>query len=65
MKKYKSLKTKKAELYGVLSYKRDKQEFDADYYELMVEYMDLLDEIELFNIIEYVISLFKKEEKES
>ena len=59
MKKYKSLKTRKNELYGILTYKANKKEFDTDYYEMMVEYMRLTDSCELFEFIEYVISLFK------
>ena len=59
MKKYKSLKVKKAELRAILNYKKERKEFDSEYYELITDYMDLFDEIELTNFIEYIVSLFK------
>lgn len=66
-KNYKSLKIKQTEVRAVLNYKKDKKEFDAEYYELMNEYMMLKEDIEFVHFINYIIeelkNIFKKEDK--
>ena len=58
---YKTIKTRKIELKAILNYKKDKGEFDGDYYSKMVELMDLYDEIEIVEFINYILKKFKKE----
>jgi hypothetical protein len=58
---YKTIKTRKIELKAILNYKKDREEFDADYYSKMVELMDLYDEIEIVEFINYILKKFKKE----
>lgn len=58
---YKTIKTRKIELKAILNYKKDREEFDADYYSKVVELMDLYDEIEIVEFINYILKKFKKE----
>lgn len=58
---YKTIKTRKIELMAVLKYKAEKKEFDSDYYTKLVELMDLHDDIEIVEFINYILKKIKKE----